>query len=797
MQNTNTPYGLTYLSNCQSVEEIINPHFGHDVDMQCQGFLDEIWVKSNLDYNYFGYGLEKTINNKGLIFCNNANKVVSLGEGYVSLVLSLPEIIDKGVLQSLRNKNSYVNSYILWGINVGNFNSSQPGMYAALTTEGIQWTIYSSYATFTITDDVSNIPKNTPFLYEWVWKHTGIDNIVSGNFTPTMLMRYNKNNVVVGNPPISDDDIQNVNFCILNTPYQTSNLQCKLHSISTYKDIPSFIEDELLSSSSSSGSSSSSSSSGDVKSFKKAFSFLSGYQFDPQIVEEKVSNEIESGINVFPEEMELLTTSFSTDETAKSIEKIRNKFPQDIYYVDSFNTRTLVPKEFNRFIGNNFDSEFVYKDHFIHNSIYNNIDLLIDNPSVFDLERVFDGCSAIVVGAGPSLNSSLEILRSIQNSFVVISTGAALPTLLKNNINPALVIDHNFERDCDILFPEIKKKKYSNTYAIFPAYSCRKNIEKFKGVFFAYNKHNVSQTQRALFTFLEEQYDKSGSILSRMYGCGGAAIDIAVQLGCKEVILMGMDLSYEENGPTHAQHSRYHNQDSHNWWGSSTVKGNLLNSLTTRRDFGQYIKKIEEYVQSHPDVNFINANNNGAKIKGTQFIKYEDLLSYRHENINATYIVNSIYEKNFSRSNIVIEYIQNNLYLIDSLKMFFYQWMNDCLKLYSKYKNSRLKMYLKDILDQEDFLNIRNTYARTAFTKSSGEWKDILWGAHTLAECAFKHLNKAFAKDHEISLSEFSKLIYNDSVLIYNFLVNSEKILKSSLDRLQKSGDDNSVMPIK
>lgn len=250
-----SPKGITYYSSFRNYTSIANPDFGNSSLMQYSGFLKEDWSREEIDFDNFGYGLRKTKNNKGLIYCDDASALFSMEEGYVELVLNLPHAIVNGIYEPLINDNLDISEYILWGVNVGNYEIGQPGFYASLTPRGIEFTVFSGRTEFTIRDTESNVDANDNVLMQFFW---GNDLY---NIDGTTAMRINEGNTQVGNAPISNDDLSDINFCVLDTPTRYSNLECVIKRLSIYSCVPDFVKDEWESSSSTTSSSSSSSTS--------------------------------------------------------------------------------------------------------------------------------------------------------------------------------------------------------------------------------------------------------------------------------------------------------------------------------------------------------------------------------------------------------------------------------------------------------------------------------------------------------------------------------------------------------
>lgn len=238
---------ITYYSELKNAIDIINPLIDNNVYMRYIGGFDSEWNENEIEFDNFGYGLKRPKHGKGIIFSDDASKLLSMSSGYVSLLLQLPENIENGVYAPVKNTN---HSFLLFGINIGNTTGYKPTIYASLTKDGIKFNIDSSVCAFEMHDTSSNIDKDNNVLLEWMWKSNGIDDFNQEETLITVNYRVNGENVIIGNPPLVNDSISGGNFCILNTPYRNNNFECIIKKIIVGNSPPISIEDELFSSSS-------------------------------------------------------------------------------------------------------------------------------------------------------------------------------------------------------------------------------------------------------------------------------------------------------------------------------------------------------------------------------------------------------------------------------------------------------------------------------------------------------------------------------------------------------------------
>lgn len=250
-----TKQGVTYYSDMYSMRSISNPIVDNDVRMGYKGHFVPDWDKFTLTFDNFGYGLKKTRANQGAIYCADASKLFSLTKGYVGMVLSFPHDIHNGKYYPLKSAQVDLREHMLWGVNVGQMRPNAPTIYAALTQNGIEFTVWSSYLKYTVTDNVSQIPANTNVFMEFIWDNGGfLEYKTDQGYKPTLCIRINSEDVILANPPIANNSISGLNFYALETPSVYSNLECTIRRLVIGNEAPYTVETEWYSSSSSSSS---------------------------------------------------------------------------------------------------------------------------------------------------------------------------------------------------------------------------------------------------------------------------------------------------------------------------------------------------------------------------------------------------------------------------------------------------------------------------------------------------------------------------------------------------------------
>ena len=129
--------------------------------MVVEGCFDEVKFPEDNQMIYKG-GLVKTVSNMGKIKCNNAADLFSVGDGMVSVTLRFGNPVVNGVYTPISMNSQSANSdMILFVVNPSDVYFSYPGVYAALTPSGIEFSIWSLTTKISITDRITNIePEN-------------------------------------------------------------------------------------------------------------------------------------------------------------------------------------------------------------------------------------------------------------------------------------------------------------------------------------------------------------------------------------------------------------------------------------------------------------------------------------------------------------------------------------------------------------------------------------------------------------------------------------------------------------
>lgn len=263
IENIYTSRNASYISDCSSMRAINNPMLGDDVGMDVIGRFEKapagtssIWRENR---HLQDGGLEKTVANGGAIFCKNSSKLFTFESGAISLKLCFPDYnIINGVYGGLDVSEKTMEDFVLFGVNLGEHYITQPGIYGALTKQGIEFTVWTSGGKYSLFANNLNLEAGEDLWLDFIWDLDGIEIdkeqnmmlIVNGNRFSRKAEIHNNSLADTFGPSVPAP------FWLLDTPYRKSDLHAIIRRIEIYRNVPKkATPNENQSSSSSSNSS--------------------------------------------------------------------------------------------------------------------------------------------------------------------------------------------------------------------------------------------------------------------------------------------------------------------------------------------------------------------------------------------------------------------------------------------------------------------------------------------------------------------------------------------------------------
>jgi len=191
------------------------------------------------DISNFRDSLKKTAYTDGRIFSLDSSSLLSFSKGAVSMYVSLPEDIVDGIYSKC-DGNKYFSDYLLFAVNpVGHF-ISPPGIYAALTPAGLEFTIWSASGMSRMVDTSVNVGANTPFMLSFCWSSSG--QIMGSGAKMAIFVNSelsSSNNFAID----AFDSMSGVELTMLDNHVIDYGTECEVFDIITFSDVPYSFQD--------------------------------------------------------------------------------------------------------------------------------------------------------------------------------------------------------------------------------------------------------------------------------------------------------------------------------------------------------------------------------------------------------------------------------------------------------------------------------------------------------------------------------------------------------------------------
>ncbi|WP_410689966.1 motility associated factor glycosyltransferase family protein [Campylobacter lari] len=257
--------------------------------------------------------------------------------------------------------------------------------------------------------------------------------------------------------------------------------------------------------------------------------------------------------------------------------------------------------------------------------LLHNLPYQLANPSLKDLLRQRKGKieNAIIVSTGPSLMKQLPLLKEYANKASIICADSAYPILAKHNIKPDYVLSlERIEKTSEFFNNDFKEFDKGILFLlvsmVFP-----KTIEYLKR-----NNRQFMLVHRPL-PFAQSLNMNDYGYLGTGMSVANMAYELAVKLGHKNIILIGQDLAYDENGKSHPKDYHYFKED----FEGSRKQGLFITAyggngkVETNKWWKVFKETFEKDIalMNPLGINTYNATEGGARIEGSIEKSFKEL----------------------------------------------------------------------------------------------------------------------------------------------------------------------------
>jgi hypothetical protein len=162
---------------------------------------------------------------------------------------------------------------------------------------------------------------------------------------------------------------------------------------------------------------------------------------------------------------------------------------------------------------------------------------------------------AVIVSTGPSLTKQLPLLKEYADYMTIISVDASLPILQKHGIVPDFVTSIERVIESASFFDNVEDKTLKDTYFVVSSLADPYTVHKLRN-------QKLMLSMRPLSYMLYYNLHDFGYLGSGM-SAANLAYQLAAHMSYKDIVLIGQDLAYNEQGISHAEGHKYIKNEEH------------------------------------------------------------------------------------------------------------------------------------------------------------------------------------------------------------------------------------------
>ncbi|EDO9299143.1 DUF115 domain-containing protein, partial [Campylobacter coli] len=246
-----------------------------------------------------------------------------------------------------------------------------------------------------------------------------------------------------------------------------------------------------------------------------------------------------------------------------------------------------------------------------------NLPQMITHPSYKELLSKRKGISdaAIIVSTGPSLTKQLPLLKKYASKATIFCADSSYPILAKHGIKPDYV--------CMLERTEITAEFFNHDFGEFDNGICFiiKSIVHPNAINYLTKKTDnftIVSTYASFIQYLKLDYF---GYFNMGFSVAHMACYLSLHLNHKNIIFIGQDLAYAENGNSHPddyqnsanyESQMYEHILTEAYGGKEKIKTHHV-WLMFKRNLEQDVQKIQKYL----DTKVYNCTEGGARIEGT------------------------------------------------------------------------------------------------------------------------------------------------------------------------------------
>lgn len=240
-----------------------------------------------------------------------------------------------------------------------------------------------------------------------------------------------------------------------------------------------------------------------------------------------------------------------------------------------------------------------------------------------DLAGKFVGQTALIAGAGPSLDDNISNIQNNRDKFIIFAVNKNVRYLLQNGITPDYVVCLDAE-NMDFTLGGLENH-LNKINAIVDIRTDKTIMHKgFHKVFFNFSETDFFIKKLAKYNDFMKFYESGGSAST-------LALVSAVKMGFSKIVLAGIDLAFKDNKIYSYGESM--KRVSHSEIVVDNIKKNLVQvksvngtMVYTRDDYQAFIHHFNTLIKELNYSEIYNISSFGAMIEGVKNVSFENLI---------------------------------------------------------------------------------------------------------------------------------------------------------------------------
>lgn len=257
-----------------------------------------------------------------------------------------------------------------------------------------------------------------------------------------------------------------------------------------------------------------------------------------------------------------------------------------------------------------------------------NLEYTMSQLSIGELEKKFEGETAILAASGPSLKQNIPFIKNMKNNSYLFAVGSALNALLSENINPdfVTVIDSSIKN----YTAHFKGVDYKGPLII--SGMVNSNILK--------NHKGPSILANLNIDSITSHFREDVPVFPSVPSVAVFTLQTLYFLGFSKVYLVGQDLALI-NGEYYAKDVRIH-QNTNIFESQLFVESNNGSKVGTIYSLFAHLQAFENLIEQFDKnkMEIYNLSENGAKIKGVDYISSDSIyVTKKRKDILIEYLI--------------------------------------------------------------------------------------------------------------------------------------------------------------